>query len=184
MIWLKKGNAGIINHLKVAKGGQKCVCGQRGCLFSVASGNAIVEKAASKFDSLRDSRLYGDCAGDPNKVTFEKIIENAIEGDPYCKKLIDDQLKHIGMAVARLSEFFNPQKIIIGGSLVVGGELFLEAIQRSCDKHVFPPIKGHTIIEFSSLGTETGTVGAATLVLNAVFESPKQASPALESVTD
>jgi len=169
-----QGHAGFVNHLKVTKGGPKCVCGQRGCLFATASGSAIVERAVSKFDSARDWQLYQECNGDPGRVTFERVIEKAIAGDPYCEKIIDDQLKYIGIALARLSELFHPQKIIIGGSLVVGRDVFLETIRRSCDRIIFPELKGQTAIEFSSLGPETGAIGAATLVLNEVFESAKQ----------
>lgn len=108
-----------------------------------------------------------------NRLLFEKIINHATRLDTDCEKVINDQLKYIGIALARLIELIHPQKIIIGGSLVVGKEVFLKKIQDAYNRNIVPDIKSSTQIEFSILDPETGAVGAATLVLQEVFESVK-----------
>lgn len=65
-----QGHAGYINHLKVARTGPKCVCGQRGCFYSLVSGEVVVDKVRRKFESLKGSAFYNECNGDPEQVTF------------------------------------------------------------------------------------------------------------------
>ena len=50
-------------------------------------------------------------------LTLEDVLERAVEGDAGCRRALADAGRHIGAAVANLCNLFNPERIVVGGSI-------------------------------------------------------------------
>src|SRR5262249_25571953 len=75
---------GMIGHIIVAPGGPRCGCGRRGCLNAVASGDALVAKAAAqgrRFDAFAD------------------LLAAANDGDVLAEALLEDSARKVGSLV-------------------------------------------------------------------------------------
>lgn len=114
------GTAGEIGHTTLDESGALCYCGNRGCLETVASGPAIIALVSS---------------GHPETLTLGQVIELAASGDVRCRRAISDAGREIGVAVAGLCNLINPERVIVGGLLSRVGELLLQPIRESINRH-------------------------------------------------
>lgn len=114
------GTAGEIGHTTLDEEGALCYCGNRGCLETVASGPAI-EALVGRLDGER--------------LSLERIVELAREGDPRCRRAVSDAGREIGVAVAGLCNLINPERVIVGGLLCRTGEILLQPLRESIRRH-------------------------------------------------
>lgn len=156
-------SAGEIGHITVERNGPRCSCGNRGCLQQLVTSPAIVERARKKMNSTKTS-LKED------KLSLERIIEEAKKGDSLCLGVLKEAGEYIGLAVSQLIDFFNPQLIIIAGSFVKAGELVLEPIRETVGRRALEVPRMVVRIAFSELGDDIGALGAANLVLQERFK--------------
>lgn len=75
----------------------------------------------------------------------------------------------LGVKIAYLVNIFNPQLVIIGRSLAQLGDTFLDAIRRTVGRWSFRESANIVRIVPASLGEEAPALGAASLVIEAVF---------------
>ncbi|ASW80376.1 N-acetylmannosamine kinase [Vibrio anguillarum] len=77
---LHKGNSGLaghIGHMSVAIEGPLCGCGQRGCVESIASGNAIQKESEAIFiEAMSNIELFQQAAFNPRA---EAIINRSVQ---------------------------------------------------------------------------------------------------------
>lgn len=72
---------------------------------------------------------------------------------------------YLGIGLANIVDMLNPQKIIIGGGMIMQGDFLPEAIQTMKEKGVKPAVD-EVIVEYSKLGDLAGVVGAAKLAFD------------------
>jgi predicted NBD/HSP70 family sugar kinase len=144
------GTAGEIGHTTIDDGGPICRCGSRGCLETFASLPAILEL-------LRPS--LGD------ELTGEDVIRRAGEGDLGCRRAIGDAGSHIGAALANACNLINPQRIVVGGSLVQTGEVLLEPMREAVQRRAIPSAAEDVEVVAGELGARAEVLGALALVL-------------------
>ena len=108
-----RGVAGEIGHIPVDPAGERCGCGQRGCLETVASGSAI-------------ARMWPTSAPLPAR----DLIDAAAAGDTRAIEVRDRFLTGVGAAVRLLALTTDVDRIVIGGGLAALGESLLEGTRR------------------------------------------------------
>ena len=143
------GTAGEIGHATVDEAGPICRCGNRGCLEMFAAAPALAEL-------LRPTR---------GEVTGERVVELALEGDPGCRRAIADAGSYTGHAVANLCNLFNPERIVVGGSLGAAGEVLLGPLREAVRRRVIPSAVEDVEIVPGVLGDRAELLGAVALVL-------------------
>jgi predicted NBD/HSP70 family sugar kinase len=144
------GTAGEIGHTMMDEAGPICRCGNRGCLEMVAAAPAVVELLRPQF---------GD------GLTIETVVERALEGDPGCRRAIGDAGRHIGHAVANLCNLFNPERIVVGGSLAGAGDVLLGPLREAARQRTIPSAADDVEIVPTVLGDRAEVLGAVALVL-------------------
>jgi predicted NBD/HSP70 family sugar kinase/biotin operon repressor len=149
------GTAGEIGHDVVDEAGPFCRCGNRGCLEAVAGGAAIIEQM---------SRSRGE------ELSLGRIVELAVAGDLACRRVLAEVGRQIGVAVARLCNLVNPERVVIGGLLSHAGDLLLEPMRESVRRFAVDSAMEAVQIVPSRLGERAGVLGALALVLRE--ESP------------
>jgi predicted NBD/HSP70 family sugar kinase len=160
------GTAGEIGHTTVDEAGPICRCGNRGCLEMFAAAPALAEL-------LRTTR---------GEVTGDRVVELALEGDPGCRRAIADAGSYTGHAVANLCNLFNPERIVVGGSLGAAGEVLLGPLREAVRRRVIPSAVGDVEIVPGVLGDRAELLGAVALVLKEKEQGVLASQPLGEAV--
>lgn len=150
------GVTGEIGHEMILDTGERCHCGNRGCLETVASTSAMMSALA------RNGR----------PVSTADIVRNAAMGDATTLAVIADAGVAIGRALATASNLINPEIIVVGGPLTALGDLLLDPIRQSLERHAIPSIGAATAVVMSSLGERAEALGAAALILHRSTTTP------------
>lgn len=159
------GFASEIGHIIVEPGGPLCGCGNRGCWEQVAAGRAIgrMGREAAKEPG---SSLPGLAGGDPDKVTGRLVTEAALQGDERAKGIITEAGRRLGEGIAGLVNVLDPQIVVVGGGVIVAGDLLLDPARDSFQEAVEGPDYRPTVpIVPAELGNDAGAVGAGSLAL-------------------
>jgi predicted NBD/HSP70 family sugar kinase len=96
------GYAGEMGHIPVVANGSLCRCGRRGCLETVASEWALVD---------RMSQALG------RPVEFDEVMTLALEGDKTVRAELNRVCKYLAMALAHVVNLFDPQCVFVNGRL-------------------------------------------------------------------
>jgi len=159
------GFAGELGHLIVDPDGDRCPCGNRGCLEAMASGSTLGRLGREAAAADPGGRLAA-LAGGPDLVTGEVVFAAAAEGDKPALALFERVGHWLGVGIASLVTIFDPDLVVVGGGVAATGDLLLAPARASFERYVhardhrdLPPVVP------ARLGADAGLVGAATLAL-------------------
>ena len=162
------GTAGEIGHTSLHETGDICRCGSRGCLETHASGTAIAGLL---------SRSLGET------LTLDDVLERAVGGDPGCRRALADAGRHIGAAVADLCNLINPERIVVGGSMAVAGDVLLDPLREAVGLRAIPSAAEDVQIVPGELGERAELLGAVALVLHEAGPAWSGPAPAVKQST-
>jgi len=165
-----QGVAAEIGHLRVQPDGNRCGCGNRGCLQALASGPAIANRARAQLRGGPDSLLLKLAEGHPERIMAETVFAAAEQGDEVARHVVDDTAIYLGIAIANLVNLFNPALIVLGGPVGQNGQVLLEPLRAEVQRRAMAyPLSAARIVN-STLGPDAGAIGAAVLVLQHASE--------------
>ena len=162
------GTAGEIGHTSLDETGDICRCGSRGCLETYASGAAIAALL---------SRSLGEPLGP------DDVMQRAVDGDPGSRRALADAGRHIGAAVADLCNLINPERIIVGGSMAVAGDVLLDPLREAVGLRAIPSAAEDVEIVLGELGERAELLGAVALVLHEAGPAWSGPAPAVKKAT-
>lgn len=158
--------AGEFGHMTLSEQGPICWCGSPGCANPLASGSAMAQIAQAKFASGVSSMIWEMAGHDPIKITAKIIAEAAGQGDGVAHAIIESSALHIGVLVAGLINAFNPDRVVLTGSLMKIGPFYLDKIIEEAAKRAFAVPFQHAQIVMGKLGEASGALGAVGLFLS------------------
>ena len=144
-IWRgRHGIAGELGHITVMLGGPVSGAGLDGALEAVASGTAIARDASYALN---------------REVSTAEAFTLAEQGHLGARRVVNQALKHIGVALADLQKVLDPEVFVIGGGVASVGDFFFNGVQKAADEYSqgFAPVT----IRRAQLGTDAGVIGAA-----------------------
>ncbi|HEX4212407.1 MAG TPA: ROK family transcriptional regulator [Candidatus Dormibacteraeota bacterium] len=160
------GGAGEIGHTIVDPEGELCGCGNRGCLHTLASEGAILQRARAAARNAEDgSLLHRLTDGALGTLTLDQLGEAARRGDPAAVATLTQVGGTLGLVVTNLVHTLNPEKVVIGGPTVRLGEPLLAPLRSEFRRRVLGDLIPPLDIVASNLGAEAGAIGAAALFL-------------------
>lgn len=158
----KSGFSGEFGHINAFDNEVICHCGKKGCLETEASGSSIIrrllEKIAEGTNSVLDQTLQNK-----GKITLEDLIEATNNDDMLAIELVEEVGNNLGKHIASLINIFNPEAVIIGGSLSLTGDYLLLPIRSAVKRYSLNLMSKDTEILLSELGDEAGIIGACLL---------------------
>lgn len=153
------GAAGDISHVRAATvapdGMRLCGCGRRGCLETIASGAAVLAQ-------LAEAGIELDSTAD--------IIRHVHRGDPAANLAVRTAGWHLGEVLAVVVNFFNPQVLVLGGSLAAADPL-VASIRAAIYERCLPMASEAVNIVTASDAPDSGVRGAAWLILDQLSRS-------------
>jgi len=160
------GFAGEVGHITIDAEGLECICGNTGCLETVASAPSIVRRARERLN--RDSTSSLSRLGLTKDFTADDVAHEANEGDDFALMMIERTGKYIGTGVANVINLLNIERIVLGGGVMDAGQLILNPIIQEAKRRAFQPSFEATSIVAAKLGRDGITIGAAMLAHDAV----------------
>ncbi|MBP2241782.1 glucokinase-like ROK family protein [Cytobacillus eiseniae] len=153
-----QGMAGEFGHMTIDINGKTCECGNRGCLQTLVSGEAIAERGR---EQLKDH---------VGKLTGKDIFELAENGNPFCIDLLRDTGRIIGIGLTNLIHLVNPSIIVLGGGVMLSEKFIMPALLEAIDERVLTNEAQHTNVIVTKLGNDATILGAVSLILIELFE--------------
>ena len=164
----KSGFAGEFGHIPFFKNEIICHCGKKGCLETEASGQALTSNFIKRVQQGA-STLVTKKVKDYNDIQLEDIIDAAKNDDTLAIELIAEVSEKLGKGIALLINLFNPELIILGGSLSSTGDCVYLPVKTAINKYSLSLVNNDTELKLSKLGEHTGVIGACLLVRNKLF---------------
>jgi predicted NBD/HSP70 family sugar kinase/biotin operon repressor len=144
------GTAGEIGHMTTDETGPLCRCGNRGCLETFAGAPAIVELIRS---SLGEELAIGE------------IAERADADDASCRRAMADAGRHIGNALADVCNLFNPERVVVGGTVGQACRTLRDAMGEAVRQRAIRSAADDVEIVPGVLGERAEVLGAVALFL-------------------
>lgn len=160
------GGAGEVGHITVDPDGPRCDCGKRGCLEALASDQSVVARVREAIQAGKKTQLS------ERGLSFDRIVAAAQAGDALARRVLADSGRWLGIGIANVVNLLNPELVIVGGEGVRAGNWRFEPMQAAIREYTFNGLGNSlkVVIEFG--GNQTWARGAASLVLNEIFEHP------------
>jgi predicted NBD/HSP70 family sugar kinase len=158
----KSGFSGEIGHFPLLENNTVCHCGKTGCLETGASGSAVFRIFMDKLKEGRASSLT-DKYSNGEDIHIEEIIEAANDEDVLAIEVIEEIGTVLGRAIAGLINIFNPELIVVGGTVAAAKDYLLLPIKSAIQKHSLNIINSDTRIKLSKLGKKAGPIGSCML---------------------
>lgn len=158
------GGAGELGHmiLDFSPDAPLCGCGNRGCFEALASGTAVARKAKEIFATHPDSLISSGVEAE-GEITARMVTKMAQKGNKVALKILKDAANIIGIGFANIVNLFNPEKIIVTGSLVEAEDLILKPAIKIMTQRAFSTNAKVVKVVKSELNNKAGVLGAAAL---------------------
>jgi len=140
----RHGIAGEWGHFSVDPRGNKCYCGNRGCVETKISGSGVEYAFLQKFGK---------------HLPMKDIAEGFRKNEPRCSEIFCQFLDDFGRCLGGLISMLDPDAVIIGGGLSHMEELYTLGAEK-VKQYAFHPHL-HTPILRNELGDSAGVYGAA-----------------------
>jgi glucokinase-like ROK family protein len=160
------GCAGEIGHITIDTDGAACVCGNTGCLETIASGPNIVRRARERLNRDNTSSL-SRLAMQDSFTAAELALEAKINGDDFSIMMLERTGRAIGIAVASMINLLSIERIVLGGPIIEAGDLLLKPIITEARKRSLRQCFEAAQIVAGELGADAVALGAALLARDA-----------------
>jgi len=159
------GSAGEIGHMTLDPQGQRCKCGNYGCLETYIGSSYIVEKAVREIRKGEKSLIKKIAGGNWDSITPETIQTAALRGDRLARRIWKEAGERLGIALSGVINLLNPGVIVFGGGVAKAGELIFKPMKEVIKKRTFKVPFDTVKFSCTKLGEDLGAIGAALLTL-------------------
>lgn len=163
VVYGSDGFAGELGHVTmVRENGRSCGCGRAGCLEAYCSATGVARTAREMLSQSDEPSLLREL--DADKITSLDVSVAAGKGDAMAKSIFEFTGDMLGQACADFATFLSPEAFVFFGGLTNAGELIMDPIRRSYDKHVLKVFKGKAKFLVSALeGSSAAVLGASAI---------------------
>lgn len=160
----RMGAAAEFGHTVVEIDGPQCTCGLRGCLEQLASGTAIARLARDAVAEDPTSSILS-FASSPEEITATEVARAARQLDETARAVLRRAGTALGIGLSNVVNVFDPQVIVLGGSVVKAGEPFLGPARDRLAAMTTAQRRRPVRLDVSTL-EDAGIVGAAALAFD------------------
>ena len=159
------GVAGELGHLLVEIDGPPCGCGARGHLEAIASGSGIARAAGSSIAAGSAAGLGALAARRGRGLDARDVADAEDAGDADAARIMERARRAFAESCVVLVNVFNPQRIVVGGSVARNqGERWLAPARERVAAIAFSVPRARVEIVPAVLGDDVGLVGALPLL--------------------
>jgi predicted NBD/HSP70 family sugar kinase len=164
----KSGFSGEFGHIPFYNNDIMCNCGKKGCLETEVSGQALLRLAREKLAAGTSSLLLKKVKR-PDDLKLEDLVAAAQEEDMLLIELLADMGEKLGKSLAVLINLFNPELLVLGGTLAETGDFLRLPARSALNKYALSLVNNDTQLKLSKLGERAGVVGVSLIARNKVL---------------
>ena len=147
----RTGNAGHVGHVVVEQDGERCTCGGRGCVETVAAGPWLV----------RWARAHGWSA--PPGAGARELAAAAAARDVVAVRAFHRGATGLAAMIASVAAVCDLDLVVIGGGVAKSGRLLFDPLRAALADYAGLDFLAGLRVVPAELGGEAGLVGAARL---------------------
>jgi glucokinase-like ROK family protein len=164
----RSGFSGEFGHIPLFNNEIICQCGKKGCLETEASGNALVRKFKERIQKGSTSSASKNSKSQSG-IGIEDIISGAKNEDTLCIEILGEIGEKLGKGLAVLINIFNPELIILGGTLSETGDYLGLPSKNALNKFSLSLVNNDTTLKVSRLGEKAGVIGACLIARSKII---------------
>ena len=135
-----------IGHIVVEANGNRCACGNRGCLETYCAGPGLSELATRMTGRDLDTRT---------------LMEQYRAGAPHASLVVEQAAEYLARVFGMVINLLAPHVIVLGGGVMTDNLPFLNLIANRSRPYTFPLFRGTNRFLLSTLGDNAVCQGAA-----------------------
>lgn len=142
-----------IGHMIIAKNGNMCKCGKKGCFETYASMKKLKTDIANILYSTEEI----------NGKKLGEILENNKQNEEV-KNIIKEFVENLSIGISNIINIFEPEAIALGGGFAYYEKIFLEKLKKKiyCSNLLFNS-ENDTKIVVAKMLNDAGIIGATIL---------------------
>ena len=144
------GMTGELGHVQVDPEGALCRCGNRGCLETVAGAQALLARLQPALGK---------------KTSLAEAVARAHAGDELCRRVFREAGVAAGRVAGDICNVVNPELVIVGGDLIIAGELLVDAVREGLEQTSIPAVRADVAVVAATLGDRAELLGAIGLAI-------------------
>ncbi len=166
----KSGFSGEFGHIPFFDNQKICPCGKKGCLETEVSGVALENDFIHSLQNGASS-ILSEKYKETGTVALADIIDAASKDDVLSIELITSIGEKLGRGIGVLINLFNPELVVVGGSLSAVGDYLMLPIRTALNKYSLSLVNRDSHLSLSTLGDTAGVIGAALLARKRILEN-------------
>ena len=155
--------AGEIGHSAIADNYRPCRCGSVGCLETLSSTRAVVQRARELAPHAPDSVLTRSARSEP--IDFDELVRAFADGDDLAREVLLDSARHLGRSIGGLIGTLSIRHVVLVWEMTRFGEPWLTAVRREAHRSALAILADATSIEIGRPGDDLVVLGAAALLM-------------------
>lgn len=164
------GFSGEMGHIIVNPLGPKCMCGNRGCLETIASAIAITTEAKNRINAHESTKILDIIGGNVNNLDAVHVFQAAKAGDKVAMDIVMNAIDYLGMGVACMTNILDPEYVVFGGGISLAGDFLLKPLTAAWEKYRMSYSGRNTKLVISEFGPDASAIGAAALVFDLLMK--------------
>ncbi len=166
----KSGFAGEFGHIHAFDNEIMCHCGKKGCLETEVSGSALHRRV---IESIREGKVsvLSQQFENLDDITLGDIIDAVNAEDYLCIDILEEIGLKLGKHLANMINIFNPEVVVVGGSLSLAGDYLLQPVRQAIKKHSLKLVNSDTRLVCSKLHEKAGVIGSCMTARRQMFEN-------------
>lgn len=172
--------AGEVGHMTVDLDGPLCGDGMPGHAEAIGSGTAIAREGRSLLERGEAPILAGLAAS--TAVDAALVAQAADAGDAACQAVYERAYVAVGALCASLVMAFNPQVIVLGGSVATHRPQLAEVVRREIDRRAFPGPARRVRLAPARFGDDVSLIGSVPIVNERLDDPAYRRSPVGDAV--
>jgi len=164
----KSGFSGELGHFCMFDNEILCHCGKKGCLETEASGSALHRKVLERYKEGSSTILAKKIdAGD--NISLTNLMEAIQKEDVLSIEILEEMGANLGKGIAGLMNIFNPELVILGGTLFQTDEFLILPIRSAIRRYSLNLVSQDTEFKVSKLKERAGIIGACLLARSKIL---------------
>ena len=142
--------------------GRLCGCGRKGCLETYCSATGVARTAREFLQKSAEPSMLREI--NPDEITSLDVAIAAGKGDKMALEIFEFTGEMLGAACADFASFSSPEAFVFFGGLTKAGDLIMNPIKKSYEKHVMKIFNDKAKFLVSSLDDAAAAVLGASAI--------------------
>lgn len=154
-----RSGAGEIGHTRIDEGEAPCRCGGSGCLETVASQRAVLERAREQAAARPGWALSGA------DVTHEALLAAFRSDDVVARDIVLASAVPLGRVIGAMIGTLGARDIVLVGPMADFGEPWLARVRAEAGRSALPQLVERSTIHLGRTGSDVVELGAAAMLM-------------------